>query len=199
MQYLIIRISRILRAPGWALGLFVALIVGTAAVALAPRATGGGASAGTAAGPTVHQGTDGVTFSGTLSQTNLVQGGNGVMYLDLSITTPAATLSPSSVKASDIVVVLDRSGSMAAENRLPYAKEAVRRLVRQLQADDRFALITFDSVAVVDTELTPVTDAARERIVRRVNAIQPGSSTNIGDGLLKARALLQGSAGEGRP
>ena len=120
------------------------------------------------------------------------------MYLDLSITTPSATLSPSSVKASDIVVVLDRSGSMAAENRLPYAKEAVRRLVRQLQADDRFALITFDSVAVVDTELTPVTDAARERIVRRVNAIQPGSSTNIGDGLLKARALLQGSAGEGR-
>src|SRR5262245_40045003 len=200
MPYLITRIMRILRSPGWALGLFVALIVGTAAVALAPRATGGGgASAGIAAGPTVHQGTDGVTFSGTLSQTNLVQGGNGVMYLDLSITTPAATLLPSSVKASDIVVVLDRSGSMAAENRLPYAKEAVRRLLGQLHADDRFALITFDSVAVVDTELTPVTDAARERIVRRVNAIQPGSSTNIGDGLLKARALLQGSAGEGPP
>src|SRR5262249_23231834 len=64
---------------------------------------------------------------------------------------------------------------------------------------DRFALITFDSVAVVDTELTPVTDAARERIVQRVNTIQPGASTNIGDGLLKARALLQGSVGEGPP
>src|SRR5215468_8418998 len=198
MPYLITRIMRILRSPGWALGLFVALILGTAVVALAPRVTGGGASAGTTAGPTVHPGTDGVTFSGTLSQTNLVQGSNGVMYLDLSITTPAATLSPSSVKATDIIVVLDRSGSMAAENRLPYAKEAVRRLLRQLQADDRFALITFDSVAVVDTELTPVTDAARERIVGRVNAIQPGSSTNIGDGLLKARALLQGNVGERR-
>ena len=198
MQHLITRIARILRSPRGALGLFAALVVGTAAVALAPKAIGGGggASAGTAAGPTVHQGTDGVTFSGTLSQTKLVQGGNGVMYLELNITTPAATLSPSSVKASDIVVVLDRSGSMAAENRLPYAKEAVRRLVRQLQAEDRFALITFDSVAVVDTELTPVTDAARERIVRRVHAIQPGSSTNISDGLLKARALLQGNAGE---
>jgi Ca-activated chloride channel family protein len=101
------------------------------------------------------------------------------------------------VKASDIVVVLDRSGSMAADNRLPYAQEAVRRLVRQLQAEDRFALVTFDAVAVVDTELTPVTDAARERIVRRVNALQPGSSTNISDGLLKARALLQEHAGEG--
>ena len=157
MQHLITRITRILRSPRGALGLFAALVMGTAAVALAPKAIGGGggASAGTAAGPTVHQGTDGVTFSGTLSQTKLVQGGNGVMYLDLNITTPALTLSPSSVKASDIVVVLDRSGSMAADNRLPYAKEAVRRLVRQLQAEDRFALITFDSVAVVDTELTP--------------------------------------------
>jgi Ca-activated chloride channel family protein len=86
---------------------------------------------------------------------------------------------------------------MAAENRLPYAKEAVLRLVRQLQADDRFALITFDTVAVVDTELTPVTDAARERILRRLQTIQPGSSTNISDGLLKARALLQGNVGEG--
>jgi von Willebrand factor type A domain len=157
MQHLLTRITRILRSPRGALGLFAALLVGTAAVALAPQAIGGGggASAGNATGPTVHQGTDGVTFSGTLSQTKLVQGGNGVMYLDLSITTPAATLLPSRVKASDVVVVLDRSGSMAADNRLPYAQEAVRRLVRQLQADDRFALITFDSVAVVDTELTP--------------------------------------------
>ncbi len=201
MQHLITRITRILRSPRGALGLFIALVLGTAAFALAPRATGGGSggtSGETAGGSTafVHQGADGIAFSGTLSQTKLVQGGNGVMYLDLSITTPSATLSPARVKASDIVVVLDRSGSMAADNRLPYAKEAVRRLVHQLQADDRFALITFDSVAVVDTELTPVTDAVRERIVRRVNAIHPGSSTNISDGLLKARALLQGNAGE---
>jgi Ca-activated chloride channel family protein len=86
---------------------------------------------------------------------------------------------------------------MAADNRLPYAKEAVRSLVRRLQADDRFALITFDSVAVVSTELTPVTDAVREQILRRLEAIQPGASTNISDGLLKARALLQGNCGAG--
>jgi Ca-activated chloride channel family protein len=201
MPYLVTRIARTLRSPRGALGLFVALVLGTAAVTLAPRAAGGGsgsASGGTAGGATafVHQDADGVTFSGTLSQTKLVQGENGPMYLDLSITTPAATLSPSRVKASDLVVVLDRSGSMAAQNRLPYAKEAIRRLVQQLQADDRFALITFDAVAVVDTELTPLTEAARERILRRVHTIHPGSSTNISDGLLKARALLPGNAGE---
>ena len=201
MQHLMTRIARTLRSPRGALGFFVTLVLGTVALALAPGVIGGGgdSTAGEGArGPNafVHKGTDGVAFSGTLSQTKLVQGENGVMYLDLNITTPAATLSPARVKASDIVVVLDRSGSMAAENRLPYAKEAIRRLVQQLSADDRFALITFDSVAVVDTELTPVTDAVRERLVRRVQAIHPGSSTNISDGLLKARALLPGNVGE---
>jgi Ca-activated chloride channel homolog len=86
---------------------------------------------------------------------------------------------------------------MAADNRLPYAKEAVRSLVSRLQADDRFALVTFDSVAVVNTELTPVTDAVREQIWRRLAAIHPGASTNISDGLLKARALFQENAGAG--
>lgn len=200
MQHLMTRIARTLRSPRGAVGLFAALVLGTTAVALAPRAAGGGSSTagGTAGGATtsVHQDADGVAFAGTLSQTKLVQGSHGVMYLDLNITTPAAALAPARVKASDIVVVLDRSGSMAAENRLPYAREAIRHLLQQLQADDRFALVTFDAVAVVDTELTPVTDAARQRIVRRVQAIQPGSSTNISDGLLKARALLPGNVGE---
>ena len=201
MQHLVTRIAQILRSPRGALGLFAALVLGTAALVLSPRATGGGGGgplAGSAGGPSSFSNHDanGVTFSGTLSQTKLVQGGNGAIYLDLTITIPPAALAPSGAKASDVVVVLDRSGSMAADNRLPYAKEAIRSLVSLLQADDRFALITFDSVAVVNTELTHVTDAVREQILRRLEAIHPGASTNISDGLLKARALLQGNVGE---
>jgi len=59
MQPFITRITRILYSPRGALGLFMALVVGTAAVSLAPQATGGGDRGGA----------DGVTFSGTLSQT----------------------------------------------------------------------------------------------------------------------------------
>src|SRR5215471_16448795 len=199
MKYLVIRIAQILRSPRGALGLFAGLVLGTAALMLAPKAAGGGGGpvAGHAGGPTVvsNHDTNGVTFSGTLAQTKLVQGGNGILYLDLTIVTPPAALASSDTKASDVVVVLDRSGSMAADNRLPYAKEAVRSLVSRLHGDDRFALITFDSVAVVNTALTPVTDAVRAQILRRLEAIQPGASTNISDGLLKARALLQGDTG----
>jgi Ca-activated chloride channel family protein len=85
---------------------------------------------------------------------------------------------------------------MAAENRLPYAKEAVRSLIGQLREDDRLALITFDTSATVNTPLVPMTEAVREQLYRHLDGIRPGASTNIGDGLLKARALFEGRAEE---
>jgi Ca-activated chloride channel family protein len=85
---------------------------------------------------------------------------------------------------------------MAADNKLPYAKEAVRNLIGRLQADDRFALITFDTTAVVNTALVHVTDPVQEQLSRQIASIRPGSSTNLSDGLLKARALLAGHSAE---
>ena len=192
------RLSRMVRSPRTVLLLFAALAAGTAAAIHAPQlARGGGAApAAPPVAPPVsltHQDPHGVQLTGTLSQTKLVQGENGVVYLHLAIETPAATLLPSARRASDIVVVLDRSGSMAADNRLPYAKEAVRSLLGQLQAEDRFALVTFDSSATVDAPLMPVTDAVRTQLQRQIDGLRPGASTNLSDGLLKARALFEGS------
>lgn len=201
MSSICTHMARIVRSPRVALGMFMTLVLGTGALTFTPRATGGGGP-GSPPPPLIPSPTvvsreaDGVTLSGTLAQAKFVQGSNGVVYLDVRIDTPAVTAGPTGAKASDLVVVLDRSGSMAAENRLPYAKEAVRSLLSRLHADDRFALVTFDSTAVVNTPLTPVTEAQREHLVRQVNSLHPGSSTNISDGLLKARALFQGPAGE---
>jgi Ca-activated chloride channel family protein len=142
------------------------------------------------------QDTQGVKITAALSQTKLIQGEHGLVYLDLTIATPAALLPAAGRRASDIVVVLDRSGSMAAGNRLPYAKEAIRSVIGRLQADDRFALITFDSSATLQTGFVQVTDAVRESLYRQVASIRPGASTNLSDGLLKARALLAESAAE---
>lgn len=208
MQTLRTRMTRIMRSPGTALGMFVALVAGTAALTLAPQAQGNrpstppqaqpvAAPAPVAAPvPSTPPDAHGVVLTGTLSQEKLVQGSNGAIALHLTAHAPAMGAAVAPQKASDLVVVLDRSGSMAAENKLPYAKEAVRSLVNNLRAEDRFALVTFDSTAVVHTELTPVTDAARAQILSRVQAIRPGASTNISDGLLKARALLQNGDGE---
>ena len=203
MTRLVTRLSRIMRSPRATLFIFATLVVGTATAVLVPQLVqSGGAPSGGGkvplAGPPValvNQDPNGVQLAGTLSQPKLVQGSNGTVYLDLTIATPATALS-SVHRASDVVVVLDRSGSMAADNRLPYAKEAVRSIVGRLQADDRFALVTFDSSATVTTALVHVTDAIREQIARQLDGIHPGASTNISDGLLKARALLAGSGAE---
>jgi Ca-activated chloride channel family protein len=182
--------------------MLAALLVGTAGAVLAPQlARGGGGKTPLTMPPDlpgtfVTRDAQGVTLTGALSQSKLLQGGDGVIYVDLTIDTPATVLPTSVPRASDIVVVLDRSGSMAAENRLPYAKEAVRSLMGRLQESDRLALITFDSSATVNTPLVPMTEAVREQLYRQLEGIRPGASTNISDGLLKARALFEGRAAE---
>ncbi|MGE3540855.1 MAG: VWA domain-containing protein [Candidatus Tectimicrobiota bacterium] len=198
MSRLRIRLIHLARSSRVALGMFVTLVLGTAAFTLSPRAANGGGSAPAARVEpvaVVTQEAAGVTFAGQLSQAKVVQGAPGVVYLDLQITTPAAPAT-AGIRASDLIVVLDRSGSMAVDNRLPYAKEAVRHLLSRLGPEDRFALVTFDTTAMLHTDLTPVSDVMREQIVRRVHALQPGSSTNISEGLLRARALVQGPASE---
>ena len=130
-----------------------------------------------------------IKLSGRLSQTRLVQGGDGVIYLNLDIEAPPSPAGIGPRAATDLIVVLDRSGSMAAENRLPFAKQAVADLLHRLTPEDRFALVAFDSTASVLTDLAAVTPAERERLTSVVNLVQPGSGTNMSEALFQARAL----------
>ncbi len=132
----------------------------------------------------------GVSLSGTLSHTKLVQGEPGNLYLRLELTAPARDRHDFVRRPNDIVVVLDRSGSMTEERKLPYAKQAIRDLLARLGAEDRFALVTFDDHAMVPVPLTAVSDGARERIGAIVSQIEPGGSTNMGMGLKLASELL---------
>jgi Ca-activated chloride channel homolog len=205
MTRLATRLFRMARAPRLALLIFTVLMVGTVGAVLGPHlARGGGgrvppvppAPPATTPVPFINQDPQGVKVTGTLSQSKFVQGENGVVYVNLDIDTPAMESPAVARRATDMIVVLDRSGSMAADNKLPYAKEAVRNLIGRLQADDRFALIIFDSTAVVHTALVPMSDPVREQLSQQIASIRPGASTNLSDGLLKARAFLEGHSTE---
>lgn len=80
-----------------------------------------------------------------------------------------------------LVVVLDRSGSMAG-SRLEHAKRALRDVVDQLSPTDSFGLVTFDNEVDVPVPAGPVRD--RAAIKRTIDGIQPGGSTDLGAGLL---------------
>ncbi|MBU6147591.1 MAG: VWA domain-containing protein [Actinomycetales bacterium] len=92
-----------------------------------------------------------------------------------------------------LIMVLDRSGSMAGE-RLAAAQEAICDLVRRLSAADSFGLVTFDNEAVLALPVRPMGQCDRSEIARQVRAIRPGGSTNLGAGYLialrEARAVV---------
>jgi Ca-activated chloride channel family protein len=179
------------------LGVLAALAGGTA-IAILPHS--GPYCALTKPTPVVRMsGGDGVRLTVTPSQRMLVQGATDEIYLDVGIQTPELAANETSARrATDLVLVLDRSGSMADDRKLSYAKTAMQAFVERLDGDDRIALVTFDDGARVDFPLTRADASTKASLQRTIAALGPGGSTNIGEGLSLARSTVDGVGDGGR-
>jgi len=84
---------------------------------------------------------------------------------------------------SDVVLVIDVSGSMAATDvqpsRMAAARSAARTLIDQLPPSARVGLVSFDERASLISPLT--TD--RGAVENALNTLRPNGNTAIGDGL----------------
>ena len=83
---------------------------------------------------------------------------------------------------STLVIVLDRSGSMAGP-RLEQAKAAITALIDQLDPHDRFGLVAFDQHPTIAVPAGPLTDKAGGQAGHR--AVHPGGSTDLSGGYLR--------------
>lgn len=108
-------------------------------------------------------------------------------YLSYSLMQPRKPqkFSPSSIEVNDIILTIDVSRSMLAEdikpNRLEVAKEKIREFVR-LRPTDRISVIIFSEK--VFTLLPLTTDPALvDKVLAEISIGYLGSGTNIGDGL----------------
>jgi Ca-activated chloride channel family protein len=99
----------------------------------------------------------------------------------VELTAPAQPTSTDRVP-STLVLVLDRSGSMAGP-RLDQAKAAITALIDQLDPQDRFGLVTFDQHPALAVPAGPLSDKAA--VKRAVAQIQPGGSTDLSGGYLR--------------
>ncbi|MBZ0111984.1 MAG: von Willebrand factor type A domain-containing protein [Thermoanaerobaculia bacterium] len=96
-------------------------------------------------------------------------------------------------RATDLILVVDTSGSMAREDRLGLVKQALRLLVDELQGDDRVGLVTYGDHGRV--LLAPT--ANRQEVLRAIDALRPDGSTNAEEGLSKAYDLAAETARKG--
>ena len=91
----------------------------------------------------------------------------------------------------DLVLVLDRSGSMSGE-KIDQAKSALGFILRNLNAEDRFAAVWFsDFVEGQQVGLVPATATAVEEAVAAVSRIDAAGGTNIDQVLRRSFALFE--------
>lgn len=86
--------------------------------------------------------------------------------------------------ASNLVFLLDVSGSMEPVNRLPLVKQSMRLLVDKLTANDRVAIVVYAGASGVALKSTP--GDRKAEILRALEELKPGGSTNGAEGIQMA-------------
>ena len=93
------------------------------------------------------------------------------------------------VPPSNLVFLLDVSGSMNDARKLPLLQDALRILVNQLTAKDRVSIVTYAGNSGL---VLPSTSAANKgEILNAINNLQSGGSTNGGAGIQLAYKVAQ--------
>jgi Ca-activated chloride channel family protein len=85
---------------------------------------------------------------------------------------------------SNLVFLIDVSGSMDAPNRLPLVKESLKLLVSQLGENDRVAMVVYAGTTGVVLDSTPAT--RKDTIVEALDRLEAGGSTNGSGGIQQA-------------
>jgi Ca-activated chloride channel family protein len=109
-------------------------------------------------------------------------GSDGLVRIELAIRGDAAGADTSVRMPSDLVVVLDQSGSMAGE-KISHARAAIHELITQLGPEDRFALVSYSVNAQTTVPLSKVNGPSRELWRRIVDGMATGGGTNLASGL----------------
>jgi len=137
-----------------------------------------------------------VKFSGTLDRTAVLRGTDGLTRMELVITGEEQPMEQPARAPTDLLVILDRSGSMAGE-KLAQARAAIRELVAQLGPQDRFGLVTYSNDATLVIPLTTADAAARDRWIAAVGAIEADGGTNMSSGLDLGLDTIEHARGTG--
>jgi Ca-activated chloride channel family protein len=87
----------------------------------------------------------------------------------------------SKLPASNLVFLVDVSGSMAVPNKLPLVKSSLHMLVNQLRTEDRVSIVTY--AGNVRELLSAVSGNQKEQIRKAIDQLEAGGGTAGGQGI----------------
>jgi Ca-activated chloride channel family protein len=142
--------------------------------------------------------TSSVTALAIPDETGTSDGTEGGTYV-VTVMPPVAT---GSTPARDVVLVLDRSGSMGGW-KMVAARRAAARIVDSLTRADRFAVIAFDHEVERPTGLSPdvlveASDRNRYQAIEWLARLESRGGTEMASALRAAHAVVAGRSGPGR-
>jgi Ca-activated chloride channel homolog len=101
----------------------------------------------------------------------------------LELAAPTAAPSDATRPPATLQVVLDRSGSMAEDDRFEGAKAALLALIDRLEPSDNFGVVAFDDQAVVVVPAGPLSNKPAARAA--VANLELGGMTDLSSGYLR--------------
>jgi len=90
---------------------------------------------------------------------------------------------------ANLVLLIDTSGSMAPQDRLPLVKNGLRMLVDELKPDDTVALVTYASGSGIALEPTKISE--KSKILAALDRLGAGGSTAGASGIEDAYRLAE--------
>jgi Ca-activated chloride channel family protein len=169
------------------------LVGGVIAATCMAMAYSGGRMGSSTQSAAVLSGANGtLTLSGHLTRDKIDAGGDGIVSLALDIRAQEKD-GPVDEQAGrqhvDMVLVLDRSGSMSGR-KIEDARNAALRLIQDLSPRDRLALVVYSDRATVCSGLTGVTEPSGGHLSDIVRRISANGGTNLSEGLQEGIRIL---------
>jgi Ca-activated chloride channel homolog len=110
---------------------------------------------------------------------------NRLLFLQVS----ARKIDPLRIPPSNLVFLIDVSGSMDMPNRLPLLKSSFKLLVENLRDKDTISIVVYGSATGV--WLAPTSGAEKEKIRKSIEELTPAGSTPGESGILSAYRLAK--------
>jgi len=101
----------------------------------------------------------------------------------------ARDIDKNNLPPSNLVFLIDVSGSMSAPNKLPLLKQSMKMLVQQLDKNDRVSMVVYAGNDCVLLE--PTAGSEQKKILAAIDMLGAGGSTHASSGIITAYKLAE--------